>query len=210
VFRHNEVTSSPPPSNIHAFSYTWSVQTGLSTYFYVTLYPDKVTNWNKTQNIAQNVYFFFIPHFSTHSPSSLKRHRLSTSHPFWTEYNANHYDYWAVPHGKPKVKEQRKSSIKTRFKVTLVTRYTWAESLLSERRKLFSLRPMFREILEDSCDLLLLDVKENLGSRDSDSLRAGRSGDRIPVGARFSAPIQDRLRGPPSLLYNGYRVFPGG
>jgi hypothetical protein len=26
-------------------------------------------------------------------------------------------------------------------------------------------------------------------------------------GARFSAPVQT---GPPSLLYNGYRVFPGG
>ena len=40
-------------------------------------------------------------------------------------------------------------------------------------------------------------------------LRAGRSGDRIPVGARFSAR-PDRTWGPPSLLYNGYRVFPGG
>ena len=40
-------------------------------------------------------------------------------------------------------------------------------------------------------------------------LRAGRSGDRIPVGARFSAP-PDRPWGPPSLLYNGYRVFQGG
>ena len=26
-------------------------------------------------------------------------------------------------------------------------------------------------------------------------------------GARFSSPVQT---GPPSLLYNGYRVFPGG
>ena len=99
-----------------------------------------------------------------------------TGCPFWTQYNANHYDYWAVPHGKPKVKEQRKSSIKARFKVTLVTRYTWAESLLSERRKSFSLRPMFREILENSCDLFLLDVKENLGSRDGSVGTATRYG----------------------------------
>ena len=33
--------------------------------------------------------------------------------------------------------------------------------------------------------------------------------DRIPVGAKFSAR-PDRPWGPPSLLYNGYRVFPGG
>ena len=32
--------------------------------------------------------------------------------------------------------------------------------------------------------------------------------DRIPVGTRFSAH-PDRPWGPPSLLYNGYRVFPG-
>ena len=37
-------------------------------------------------------------------------------------------------------------------------------------------------------------------------LRAGRSGDRIPVGRDFP-PVQT---GPPSLLYNGYRGFPGG
>ena len=40
-------------------------------------------------------------------------------------------------------------------------------------------------------------------------LRAGQSGDRIPVGTRFSSP-RDRPWSPPSLLYNGYRVFPGG
>ena len=43
----------------------------------------------------------------------------------------------------------------------------------------------------------------------SDWLRAGRSGDQIPVGSRFSAS-PDRPWGLPSLLYNGYRVFPGG
>ena len=32
--------------------------------------------------------------------------------------------------------------------------------------------------------------------------------DRIPVGMRFSAH-PDQPWGPPSLLYNGYRVFPG-
>ena len=33
--------------------------------------------------------------------------------------------------------------------------------------------------------------------------------DRIPVGTRFSAG-PDRPWGPPSLLYNGYWVFPVG
>jgi hypothetical protein len=47
-------------------------------------------------------------------------------------------------------------------------------------------------------------------SRCSDSLRAGRSGDRIPVGGEIFRTRPDRPWGPPSLLYNGYRVFPGG
>ena len=45
--------------------------------------------------------------------------------------------------------------------------------------------------------------------RDSDSLQAGRSGDRIPVGEIFRT-YQDRLRGSPNIQYNRYRVFPGG
>jgi len=32
----------------------------------------------------------------------------------------------------------------------------------------------------------------------------------MPVGVRFSAPIQTGPWRPPSLLYNGYRVFPRG
>jgi hypothetical protein len=36
-------------------------------------------------------------------------------------------------------------------------------------------------------------------------LRAGRSGDRIPVRRDFPPSM-----GPPRLLYNGYQVFPGG
>jgi len=40
--------------------------------------------------------------------------------------------------------------------------------------------------------------------------RAGRSGDRIPVGGEIFRTCPDQPWGPPSLLYTGYRVFPGG
>ena len=47
---------------------------------------------------------------------------------------------------------------------------------------------------------------EDVG-RDSGLLRAGRSGDGILVGARFSAPVQTGLPADPSLLYKGYWVI---
>jgi hypothetical protein len=44
----------------------------------------------------------------------------------------------------------------------------------------------------------------------SDSLRAGRSGDRIPLGGEIFRTSPDRPWGPPSLLHSRYRVsFPG-
>jgi hypothetical protein len=44
----------------------------------------------------------------------------------------------------------------------------------------------------------------------SDSLRAGQSGDRIPVGGEIFRTRPDRPWGRPNVLYNRYRVFPGG
>ena len=46
-------------------------------------------------------------------------------------------------------------------------------------------------------------------SQYSKSLRAGRSGDRIPVGGGRNFPCRpERPVGSPSLSYNTYRVFP--
>ena len=50
--------------------------------------------------------------------------------------------------------------------------------------------------------------RENL-SRYSDSLRAGRSGYRIPVGVRFSAPVQTGPGAHPASCTMGTGSFPG-
>ena len=42
--------------------------------------------------------------------------------------------------------------------------------------------------------------------RDREWLRAGRAGNRIPVDGEIFRTRPGRPRGPPSLLYNGYRV----
>ena len=49
----------------------------------------------------------------------------------------------------------------------------------------------------------------NKPNRDSDSLRAGLSGDRIPVGARFSTPIQTGPGAHPASYAMGIGSFPG-
>jgi hypothetical protein len=45
--------------------------------------------------------------------------------------------------------------------------------------------------------------------RDSDSLRAGRSGDRIPVGARYPAPVQIGPGADTAYYTTGTGSFPG-
>ena len=62
--------------------------------------------------------------------------------------------------------------------------------------------------------MTLLNSKVKCGpvylSRYSDSLRAGLSGDRIPVGARYSALVQTVPGAHPASYTMGTGSFPGG
>ena len=53
-------------------------------------------------------------------------------------------------------------------------------------------------------------LKAKQCSRYSGFLRPGRTRGRFLVGGEIFHPHPDRPRGPPSLLYNGYGLFPGG
>ena len=64
----------------------------------------------------------------------------------------------------------------------------------------------FRGHQIQNCHHLIFDRSSYSGPA---GLRAGRSGNRIPLGARYFL-FSKMSRGPPSPLFNGYRLFPGG
>ena len=97
-----------------------------------------------------------------------------------TEGGATYYSFHAIPYAKPPVGTLR-------FKVSLIFldikgTYRWISVLLC------------------NCEWA------GNRSRYSEWLRAGRSGDRIPVRARFSAPVQTGPGAHPASC----TMFPGG
>ena len=73
-------------------------------------------------------------------------------------------------------------------------------------------RPPVQQVPHQNSNITLnftKDIPLCCRSLHEDSLRTGQSGDRIPVGTRFSAPVQTGPGGPPSSLYNEYWIIPG-
>ena len=89
---------------------------------------------------------------------------------------------------------------------------------LGSRRPTESSSSLFLEICHWNLKvgLQIMKVKQCFSvGRDSSvgiatELWAGWSGDRIPVGTRYSAPVQIGPEAHPVSYYNGYRVFSGG
>ena len=89
----------------------------------------------------------------------------------------------------------------------------------SRDRRLFSVQlsyiciAIIRSNLQTHCNRIPPPLNDNLWagqrSRYSNWLRVGRSGDRIPVGARFSAPVQTGPGAHPTSYTVGTGSFPG-
>jgi hypothetical protein len=80
-------------------------------------------------------------------------------------------------------------------------------------RNVQTILPEYNVVFTDcNIDLYLVTQQRGPGkfSRNSDwLLRAGRSGDRIPVGARISAPVQTDPEAHPASYTMGSGSFPG-
>jgi hypothetical protein len=79
----------------------------------------------------------------------------------------------------------------------------WCKVIINNRSMMSAEQPLWTEFYLPH----IISVGWDSGSRYSDSLWTGRSGDWMPVGARFFAPTPDRPWGTtPSFLYSGYWV----
>ena len=72
----------------------------------------------------------------------------------------------------------------------------------SERHRLLFIYSFIHLLVNDT-------LRGSVAQSENDWATGWTVRNRIPVGTKFSAR-PDRPWGPPSLLYNGYRVFPGG
>ena len=82
--------------------------------------------------------------------------------------------------------------------------------LLSESSCTYYLECPRRMTREPQCWVCYQTAKNFFGLLKLYWLQAGRSGDWMPVGGEIFRICPDRPWDPPSLLYNGYRVFSGG
>ena len=86
----------------------------------------------------------------------------------------------------------------------------WTFQLIATRKSTREVTENFdQDILQYSIPSIFIKWGRDSSVGIATNYGAGRSVDRIPVWGEVLRTRPDRPRGPPSLLYNAYRVFPG-